>query len=164
MFCEMKRLAILATTGAVLISAGLLIPRVAFADDDFVRGNMIEKLSEKLGLTESEVESVMVEIQTEERDAREAEREAVISEAFVSGDLTERQIELLTAMQENRPEPGEGRRGDGDEEGDHTRMLDLLNEEGLNVTVSELDDLRTVMEDLGFAMGPRRGEGMRRGR
>ena len=160
----MKRVAILATTGAVLISAGLLIPKVAYADADLERGNLVERLSEKLGLTESEVEEVMIEVRAENREEREAERAEVVSSALSDGDVTERQVEILDAMKENRPEPGEGRRNQGEEVGDHTYMLDALNEDGLGVSIEELEELHAVMEELGISNGPRGGHrGMRGG-
>ncbi len=165
----MKRIAILATTGAVLITAGFLIPRVAFADDVTPHDSFTQQLAEKLGLTEDEIQDVMVEIRSEHQAEREAERKEAINTAFENGDLTERQVTILNAMHEVMSKVrnnestlrGQERRDEMQktrEERD-TLVLDSLNEQGLNVTEEEMTTLRETMQDLDLGMGQGMGKG-----
>ena len=159
---KMKRVAILATTGAVLISAGLLVPQVAFADEDVtVHDNFIVKLADRFNLSEDEIEEVFTEVREENQAERQAEREATIASALESGDLTERQADILDVMQENRPERGE-RPTERPQEGERkTAMLELLNDAGLDVSEDELEELHEAMQELGLGRkGEGRGKGM----
>lgn len=160
----MKKTIVLATTGAMILGIGFLFPTFVSA-----QGNgegFSYKLSQKLNLSEDDVNTALQEVHEEQRVEREAEREILISQAVENGDLTERQQDILTTMhsvmEESRPdsedwEPGEGRRNMGSLQ---ENMLESLNDAGLDVTQEELDELRDTMHDLGIGSF---GNGMRIG-
>jgi hypothetical protein len=158
----MKKSLVLATTGAVILGIGLLTPTFVSAEGN--GESFAYRLAQRLNLSEEEVDSAIQEVRLEEREERQSEREEAINNAVESGDLTERQQELLTTMHEIRVEeresedfePGEGRRNMGEMQED---MLESLNAEGLDVTEDELEDLRDTMQDLG--LGGQGGNGMR---
>ncbi len=64
-------------------------------------------------------------------------------EAYQKGELTQRQMEILQAREEFKG-VGQNRRG---EKG---RMIELLNEKGLNVTHEEMQEIREAMQELGM--------------
>jgi len=158
----MKKSLVLATTGAVILGIGLLMPTFVSAEGN--GESFAYRLAQRLNLSEEDVDSAIQEVRLEEREERQAEREEAVNDAVESGDLTERQQELLTAMHEVRVEeresedfePGEGRRNMGNMQED---VLETLNDEGLNVTEDELEDLRDTMQELG--LGGQGGKGMR---
>jgi anti-sigma28 factor (negative regulator of flagellin synthesis) len=149
----MKKTTILATTGAVVLVAGLLIPSSVMADDS---GNtFMQRVAERVGVSSTELETAMVEVREENRE----ERETAIESAVENGDLTADQYALLQAMHDARDEmkedhqPGDGPVKDG--------MIDKLNESGVEVTSEDLDELREVMTEIGLApQGPQGGRGM----
>ncbi len=70
-------------------------------------------------------------------------------EAYQKGELTQRQMEILQAREEFKG-MGQNR---GGEKG---RMIELLNEQGLNVTHEEMQEIKEAMQELGI-----RGNGRR---
>lgn len=142
----MKKGTVIATTGAVVLAVGLLIPTTALAQTS--EGTFFDRVAEKMGISSAEMESVREEVRVE----MHTEREIVIDQALEDGDLTDRQYEILSAKEEFRGEPGEmrGQQNKGS-------MFESLNESGLDVTHEEMQELHEALQDLGFTGGPKRG-------
>ena len=157
----MKKTTVIAITGAMVLGVGLLFPTLVSAED--TNGDtFIQRLAERLNISEDEVEGVVTEMREEHRTERYTEREGTVDQALEDGDLTQRQGEILDAMHQVREEerssedfvPGEGQKNRGTmQEG----MFDALVESGFDVTEDELDDLRGTTRDLGLGGG---GEGL----
>lgn len=154
---------VLATTGAIILGTGLLFPTLISAEENS-SDTFVQRLAEKLNLSEAEVDSVLEEVRGEHREERQVEREEIVSSALEDGSLTERQGELVQAMNQIREEerasedfvPGEGMRNMGE---NHENMITALNTEGLDVTEEELDTLRDSMQEIGLGMGNGMGGG-----
>lgn len=71
------------------------------------------------------------------------ERLMKAEEAYGEGLLTERQIEILRVRDEFRG-MGQGRGGE------RGKMIELLNEKGLDVTHEEMQEINTLMSELGI--------------
>lgn len=165
----MKRVVIYTTIGAVLIVLGVFTTSVVSAEDSVntVRLPMAEELAEKLDLDQEVVDAAMEEIHEERRTERRAERAESILKAIEDGKLTERQAQILDAMEDLRPEEGYGFQGQmrdlSEEEREEMRaerqasMLEQLRKV-LYVTDEEMDELHELMQDLGI-----NGGGMGRG-
>jgi uncharacterized membrane protein len=117
------------------------------------------------------------EVREEHMAERTAERQEIIDSAIDAGEFTDRQVEILEAMEEVRPVGGRGLQGAGrdlsEEEREALReemraqregsMLDEINEviSGNEVTEEELQELRDLREDLGLLGNQnRRGGGI----
>lgn len=117
------------------------------------------------------------ELREEHMAEREAERQEIIDSAIEDGVFTDRQVEILEAMEEVRPVGGRGLHGAGrdlsEEEREALReemraeregsMLEEINGviSGDEVTEDELQELRDLREDLGLLGNQnRRGGGM----
>jgi hypothetical protein len=171
----MKKLVIYTTIGTILVVSGVLVTSKVNAQE-LRLGNdtFTSKLSEKLGMDDEEVAVMIEDVREEMQAERRAERDEAIVEALDSGDLTEKQAEILNAMEnldidkgrpddwdewkEYTPEQKEALR-DAREEVRQQEIIDALYEQGLEVTSDELDELRDVMQELGIGMYGFRGEG-----
>ncbi len=117
------------------------------------------------------------EVREEHMAERTAERQEIIDAAIEEGALTDRQVEILKAMEEVRAVGARGLKGAGRdlsaEEREALReemraqregsMLDAINEviSGDDVTEEELQELRDLREELGLLGNQnRRGGGM----
>ncbi len=161
-----------AATGMVFASS------VAAQESSTNDSTFIQRLAEKLGIAESDVETAVTDIRSENQVEREAEMQAKIDAAVADGTITSRQAEILEAMktvrenldiekpdrsefenltQEERQALMEEHKAERDAE-----VLAALNEAGLDVTQDELDELHTVMKEAGLG-GPRGGQGPRGG-
>jgi len=117
------------------------------------------------------------EVREERIAERTAERQEIIDAAIEEGVLTDRQVEILKAMEEVRSAGARGLKGAGrdlsEEEREALReemraqregsMLDAINEviSGDDVTEEELQELRDLREELGLLGNQnRRGGGM----
>lgn len=117
------------------------------------------------------------EVREEHMAEREAEKQGIIDAAIEDGVLTDRQVEILEAMEQVRPVGGRGLHGAGKDLSEEERealreemraqregsMLDEINEviSGDEVTEEELQELRDLREDLGLLGNQnRRGGGM----
>jgi uncharacterized membrane protein len=117
------------------------------------------------------------EVREEHMAERTAERQEIIDSAIEDDVFTDRQVEILEAMEEVRPVGGRGLQGAGrdlsEEEREALReemraqregsMLDEINEviSGDEVTEEELQELRDLREDLGLLGNQnRRGGGV----
>lgn len=117
------------------------------------------------------------EVREEHMAEREAEKQEIIDAAIEDGVFTDRQVEILEAMEQVRPVGGRGLHGAGKDLSEEERealreemraqregsMLDEINGviSGEEVTEEELQELRDLREDLGLLGNQnRRGGGM----
>ena len=115
------------------------------------------------------------EVREEHMAERMAEKQEIIDTAIEEGVFTERQIEILKAMEEVRPVGGRGLRGAGKDLSEEERealreemrarregsMLDAINRviSGDEVTEEELQELRDLREELGLLGSQNRNGG-----
>jgi hypothetical protein len=171
---KMKKLIVYTTVGTMLVISTVFVSNKVFAEDlSPSQDTFIDKLASKLGLSDDEVVEVVTDVREEVQAEREAQRVEAITEAMDSGVLTEKQAEILDAMEDIRgssgkpdnweewhsytPEQREALRNDRRELREQD-MLDALNDQGLSVTEQELDDLHEIMLEEGISMYGRRGE------
>jgi hypothetical protein len=142
----MKKAIVYTTLGLVIVIGGVYGASNIYAQEFGFRGNVSE------------------EVRQEHMAERTAERAEAIVQASEEGNITERQLEILNAMEDLRPEGGRGMFGAGrdltPEEREILRestreereqsMLEALNELGLNVTQEELQELRDLRMELGL--------------
>jgi hypothetical protein len=171
---NMKKLIIYTTVGTMLAISTVFVSNKAFAEDlSPAQDSFISRLASKLGLSDDDVVEVVADVREEVQAEREAERAEAITEAMDSGVLTEKQAEILDAMEDIRgttgrpddweewhsytPEQREALRDDRRELREQD-ILDALNDQGLSVSEDELDELHEVMLEEGIGMYGRRGE------
>jgi hypothetical protein len=170
----MKKLIIYTALGTILVTSGIFFAS-GVAAEDLVdsEDSFISRLSDKLGLKESEVVNVIEDVQGELQAERQAERAELITKALDEGKLTEKEAEILDAMEDIRTEKGrpediedwkeytpEQREAlrDARRELRQEETRDSLYNLGLDVTEEEMDDLHEKMLDLEIGMYGRRGE------
>ncbi len=106
------------------------------------------------------------EVREEHMAERMTEKQEIIDTAIEADAFTDRQVEILEAMEQVRPVGGRGFHGAGRDLSEEERegsMLDEINEviSGDEVTEEELQELRDLREDLGLLGNQnRRGGGM----
>jgi 1,2-phenylacetyl-CoA epoxidase catalytic subunit len=132
----------------------------------------INQLAEKLDVDENELNEIVEEIREEHRNEIQAERSELILQAIEDGKLTEKQVEILDALEDLRPmgkgmfgvskgysyEQREEMRNQMREERENS-MLETLNEQGLNVTHEEMQELKELRIELGIGGGHMHGRG-----
>jgi hypothetical protein len=177
-----KTTAALALAGVATVGLGTFAAvGVAAQETTDNKDTFIQSLAEKLGVDADKVEIAFDAVREEEHAKMEAEMDAKIAEAVKDGKLTERQAQILNAMQDireekrdsgDRPERIEFNEESSEDErkaqmeevrAEHEQeMIDDLNDKGLNVTAEELDELHETMKDLelGVRKFVRRGPGM----
>jgi hypothetical protein len=177
----MKKLLIYTAVGTILVTSSIFFAS-GVAAEDLVnsKDSFISRLSEKLGLKESEVVDVIDNVRGEMQAGRQAERTELIAQALDEGKLTEKEVEILDAMEdihtergkpddienwrEYTPEQKEALR-DARRELRQQEIREELYNLGLEVTQEEMDELHQKMLDLGIGMYGRRGEkGLKIGR
>ncbi len=135
-----------------------------------LRMPFVNQLAEKLEVDEEELNEMVEEIREEHRTEIQAERSERIVQAIEDGDLTERQSEILNVLEDLRP-MGKGMfgasKGYSHEEREEMRkkmreereisMLEMLNEQGLNVTHEEMQELKELRIQLGIGGGRMHG-------
>jgi hypothetical protein len=170
----MKKLVIYTTIGTILVVSGVLVTSSVNAQELNVPSNpFFQKVAERLGVDQTELVDVIDEVREDMHAQREAERAETIATALDEGSLSEKQAEILNAIEdlnlggrpadieewrEYTPEQKEALR-EAREETRHQAILDGLYDAGLEVTQDELDELHTVMEDIGIGMYGMRSEG-----
>ncbi len=167
---------LLGTMGvAVIGGVSTLIPFGVYAAENPEEVNtFVQKLAEKLGIDEATVETAVESVHTEIRSEHEVEREAAITQAVTDGTLTERQGEILAALYEAfetiRPkdrgllerqnwselteEERQAHFGEMKDERDQ-KLVDALNEQGLNTTLEELESTREAARSANLDFDPR---------
>jgi hypothetical protein len=175
----MKKLIIYTAIGAILIVSGVFVTQEVYAQELGVNGDtFVSRLAAKLGINESDVNTAMDEVRTEVQAEREAERAETITQALDDGKLTEKQAEILNALEDinvnrGRPEDWEEwkeytpEQKEALQEARHELIqqdrIDALYEQGIEVTQEEMDNLHDVMEELGIGMYGARSNGGQRG-
>jgi len=172
----------LITVGVILasIGAGAAIVSPVLAANSTRQAEMSKSLAAKLGVSEEKVTIAMEAIRSEQKATRQAEMKTKLAAAVVSGKLTQRQADLLTASGEIRstlakPDQSEReslkdlteaqRKTKMDEM--HTKrvaeMVTALNAKGLNTNADELKAAQTAARsaDLIPEMGGRGPREMR---
>jgi hypothetical protein len=142
----MKKAIVYTTLGLVIVIGGVYGASNIYAQEFGFRGNVPE------------------EVRQEHMAERTAARAEAIVQATEEGNITERQLEILNAMEDLRPEGGRGMFGaardltpeereilrESMREEREQSMLDALNEAGLDVTHEELEELRELRMELGL--------------
>ena len=170
----MKKLIIYTTVGVMVVVSGVFISgRVNAQELDSRSDSFFSRLASQLGLEEEEVVDVVDDIRNDMQAERQAERVEIITQALDNGNLSERQAEILNAMEDIKPV---GRSDDWEEWKDYTpeqrealreareetRKQDIIdalyNDYGLEVSQEEMDELHNTMMDLGIGMYGKRGD------
>ena len=148
----MKKVNIYAALGLGVAIVGIYGMSSIYAQESGYRGNVSD------------------EVRQEHMAQRAVERTEAIAQAMEEGQLTDRQLDILNAMEDIRPEGGRGMFGAGKdltvEEREALRseregtMLESLNESGLDVTHEELEELKELRLELGL-MGNQHKRGSR---
>jgi hypothetical protein len=169
----MKKLIIYTTIGVVVIASGVFFTNQVSAQDlDPSNDNFISRLAEKLGIEKDEVVEVVEDLREELHTEREAQRAEAITQAMENGKLTERQAQILNAMEdlditgrpddwdkwheytpEQREQLKEARR-----ETREIQVREALYDQGLEVSQEEMDELHEIMLEEGIGMYGKRGE------
>jgi hypothetical protein len=158
------------TLVAVILLALGIGAGTVYAESNGLRMGFRAELAEKLDMDVDELDGIMEEIRSEHRVEMQAERAELILQAIEDGKLTDRQAEILSAMQDISP-GGKGMFGAGSgmteqerenlrnqmREERETRMIDMLNEQGLDVTHEEISELKELKLELGLGGEMHRG-------
>jgi hypothetical protein len=156
----MKKTTLIATTGAVVLVAGMLVPSMVMADD--TERPFLQRVADKVDVSVTDLENAMNDVRVEDQ----AERDAVLEDAYDNGDITKEQYDLILAIRGIRAEERENHEPGTRPE--RVNILDALNDAGYDVTQSDLDELHDVMANLGLdgygPMGGFGGRGMGMGR
>jgi len=154
-----KRLVALGLVGTLGLAGAISVPIIISADDTTETdvSGFVQKLAGNLGLDQSVVQSAFDSTHAQIRSEVKAEVTTEIVNAVTAGTLTQRQADILTAVQnlEMNP-PAEAGRPENAGQGNstheerqsqmeqmraerHQSIVDQLNESGLNTTVDELE-------------------------
>ncbi len=101
----------------------------------------VDKLAERLDMDEEELNVLVGEVKEEHRAEMHNQRTVRVQEAFEEGKLSERQMQILQAREEHRGFGQSRQQGE---------MLEILNEQGLEVTHEEMQELSGLMQELGI--------------
>jgi hypothetical protein len=169
----MKKLIIYTTMGVVIVASGVFVTnRVNAQELEPTNDTFITRLAEKLGITQDEVVEVVEDLRGDMQAERQAERTEAITQAIEEEKLTDRQAEILNAVEdlditgrpddwdqwhEYTPEQREQLR-EARRETRENQMREALYEQGLEVTQEEMDELHEIMLEEGIGMYGKRGE------
>jgi hypothetical protein len=169
----MKKLIIYTTVGVVIVVSGVFVTnRVNAQELETTKETFITRIAEKLGIAQDEVVDVVEDLREDMQAERQAERTQAITEAIDAGKLTEKQAEILNAMEdlditgrpddwdqwhEYTPEQREQLR-EARRETRENQMIEALQDQGIEVTQEEMDKLHGIMLEEGIGMYGRRGE------
>lgn len=96
----MNKKLLLTAAAVTIIGGGLLTSTQAFAEGEMGNSpvsHIVNKIATKFGLSESDVQAVFDEAQTEHQAQRQAEYQARLTQLVSDGKLTEAQKELIVA-------------------------------------------------------------------
>lgn len=160
--------------GVIIVVSGVFVASSVNAQDLESSGNtFFSRLAEKLDLEEEEIVEVVDGLREDMQAQRQAQRAETITQAIEDGKLTEKQIQILDAMEDLKPT---GKPEDWEEWKEYTpeqrealretrretrenEMRDALyNDFGLEVTQEEMVELHQIMSDEGIGMYGQRGE------
>lgn len=161
----MKKLIIYTTVGVIVVVSGVFVSNRVNAQELVpTNDTFISRVAQKLGIEQNEVVEVVEDLREDMQAQREAQRAEAITEAMENEKLTERQAEILNAMEdlkqtgrpddwdqwhEYTPEQREQLR-EARREARETQMREALYEQGLEVTKEEMDQLHKIMLEEGF--------------
>ena len=169
----MKKLIIYTTVGVVIVVSGVFVSNKVNAQElELTNDTFITRVAERLGVEQDEVVEVVDELREDMQAQREAQRIEAITEAIEDGKLTNRQAEILDAMEDLEIT---GRPDDWDQWHEYTpeqreqlreargetreiQVKEALYEQGLEVNQEEMDELHEIMLEEGIGMYGRRGE------
>jgi hypothetical protein len=170
----MKKLIIYTTMGVVIVVSGVFVSsRVNAQEFNPANDTFVSRIAEKLGIAEEEVVEVVDDLREDMQAQRQAERAEAITQAIEEGKLTDRQAEILDAMEdlemtgrpddwgqwhEYTPEQREQLREARRETREIQVREALYEQQGLEVTEEEMNELHEVMLEEGIGMYGRRGE------
>jgi hypothetical protein len=170
----MRKLVIYTTIGVILVVSGVFVTSRVYAQGLGANSDtFVSRLAEKLGVSEEDVSTVIDDVHEEFQAERQAERAEIVTEALDDGKLTEKQAEILDALEDinvngGRPEDWEEWKDYTPEQREALRdarqeliqqeRIDALYDQGLEVTQEEMDELHDVMQELGIGMYGQRGE------
>lgn len=161
------------TIGVVVVVSGVFVTNRVNAQELLPNNeSFITRMAEKLGIESSEVVEVVEDLREDMHEERQAQRVEAITQAVEEGKLTEKQAQILDAMEDigrkGRPEDIEEWREYTPEQREALRearretrqqeIKDGLYEQGLEVSQEELDELYEIMLEEGIGMYGRRGE------
>lgn len=160
--------------GVVIVVSGVFVSsRVNAQELNPTNDTFVSRIAEKLGLAEEEVVEVVDDLREDMQAQRQAQRVQAITQAMEEGKLTDRQAQILDAMEdleitgrpddwdqwhEYTPEQREQLREARREAREQQIRDALYNDFGLKVSQEELDELHEVMLEEGIGMYGRRGE------
>lgn len=177
----MNKKFIYAGVATAALGAAVILPLAVSADTTPTNAQttFVQKLAEKLGLSTDTVQNAVSATRTEIQADRQAEREAAITQAVSDGTLTQRQADILNAIEtamhnirdNNTQSKGESMRDLTPEERRtqmDTELVTALNDAGLNTTAEEVQAAREAAHSAdilpGFGgpgeHGPRGGMGL----
>lgn len=170
----MKKLIIYTTMGVVIVVSGVFVSsRVNAQELNPANDTFVSRIAEKLGLAEEEVVEVVDDLREDMQAQRQAQRVQAITQAMEEGKLTDRQAQILDAMEdleitgrpddwdqwhEYTPEQREQLREARREAREQQIRDALYNDFGLKVSQEEMNELHEVMLEEGIGMYGRRGE------
>lgn len=179
-----KRAIIAGAVGTGLLGISAFLPLALSAQNaDSAKTTFVQKLAEKLGLDQSNVQTAVDEIRTEVNSEKQAERKVEITQAVTNGKLTQRQADILFAVMDVEFEkPSHENKSEENSLSDETsqsenfedwmetqraereqKIVDTLNAAGLNTTLEELkatqDAAKSANLRIGFGEGHRGAPG-----
>lgn len=151
--------------GALGLSVGFAPLIISAQTTDSNVTTFVQRLAEKLGLSQDVVESALTSVRDDVRTERETERRSQINTALSEGKLTQREADVLIAIidldlekpsredinefrdlsREERQAKREEFRGEREQE-----ILTGLNANGLNVTLEELQSIKEAAKEAGI--------------
>jgi hypothetical protein len=172
--------------GVAVLGVGAIVPIAVFAQtQDSTGSSFVQRLANKLGLDQSVVETAVDDVHEEIEAEMEAERAAAINQAVTDGKLTQRQADILNAVndaheglrdevrpvdiKENFEDMTQAEREaqmDTMKAEMDQKLLDAVNANGLNATTEEIQAAHEAAREAGvmkmvkFEMGVRTGKGM----
>ncbi len=176
----MKKLVIYTTIGTILFVSGIFVTsRVNAQELNFGNETIITRMAQKLGLESEEIVEVVEDIRADMQAERQAQRAEAVTQAMEDGKLTDRQAQILDAMEDlevtGRPDDWEEWHEYTHEQKEELREARrearqnqvreaLYTEQGLEVSQEEMDELHEIMLEEGIGMYGRREErGLRMG-
>ncbi|MFA7682991.1 MAG: hypothetical protein WCX94_02490, partial [Candidatus Dojkabacteria bacterium] len=161
----MNKLTIYTTMGVVIVISGVFVStnRVDARELAPTNETFITRVAQKLGVAQNEVVEVVEDLREDMQAQREAQRVESITQAIENGKLTDRQAQILDAMEdlkitgrpddwnewhEYTPEQREQLR-DARREAMETQKREALYEQGLEVSQEEMDQLHEIMLEDG---------------
>ena len=163
----------------VAATAAIAMPIAAFAATATTQGTtFVQMLAQKLGLDQSTVQTAVDSVKTDMQTTQAAQYKTEVATAVTDGKLTQRQADLLLAIQDvqstltpaERPtqtDPStltqEQRQAQmtAERTAMEQKLVDALNAKGLNTTSDEVTAARTAAQTAGlrggFGMGGRGG-------